>query len=133
MKRSIGKIGVSTLFVLVWLGTVSLQSSPRAPQEGKDSQTDSEKPAKKNETTQLHVVVISAQNNKPIKAAQVDVTSTDEDLKFSKTVRTGNDGVIDLIVPRGNMLIQAIADHFDTNGEVRNLQAEKERVEIKLH
>jgi hypothetical protein len=132
-KGSIGKFAVLALFVLVLLCSARAQSSPQGSQDENNSQPkESEKPVKKRETTKLHVVVTAGEDPKPIAAAQVDVTSKEEGVNFSTSARTDSDGGVDLTVPRGKVLIQVIAQHWNSGGVLRNLKGEKETVEIKL-
>ena len=133
MKRgSIGKLALLALFMLVLLGART-QSSPQESQDENNSPPkESDKAVKKRATTKLHVVVTAGQDPKPIAAAQVDVTSKEEGVTFSASARTDNGGGADLTVPRGKVLIQVVARHWNAGGVLRNLQGEKETVEIKL-
>jgi hypothetical protein len=134
MKRgSIGKLALLALFMLVLLGART-QSSPQESQdENNPPPQEPDKAVKKRATTKLHVVVTAGQDPKPIAAAQVDVTSKEEGVTFSASARTDTGGVADfLTVPRGKVLIQVVARHWNAGGVLRNLQGEKETVEIKL-
>jgi hypothetical protein len=134
MKRgSIGKLALLALFMLVLLGART-QSSPQESQDENNSPPqEPDKAVKKRATTKLHVVVTAGQDPKPIAAAQVDVTSKEEGVTFSASARTDTGGGADfLTVPRGKVLIQVVARHWNAGGVLRNLQGEKETVEIKL-
>jgi hypothetical protein len=127
--KSIARLSPLALFVLALLAGAAAQAPPQQPPAESNAQLgETERPAKK--TTKLHIVVKSGEDSKPVAAAQVDVIQDDAD--FSIQVHTDSDGIADMVVPRGKVLIQVIAAHFAVGGASQTLQSEKQTVEIKL-
>jgi hypothetical protein len=135
-KELIGKFGVLALFMLVLVAGTQAQSPQESQDKDNSPPNQPEKAAKKKATTKLHVVVTAVvtagEDPKPIAGAQVDVTWKEEGVDDSASGHTGEDGGVDLTVPRGKVLIQVIARHWNLGGASRDLQAEKETVEIRL-
>ena len=108
---------------------LSISLPAQAQDEGKDTEKkqDTKKPL-----TKLHVKVTAGDEAAPVQAAQVDVTSEEEGVSFHKIVRTDHDGKADLDVPRGKVLVQVTAPHWDIGGTRCKLKDQDEQVEIKL-
>lgn len=128
--KSIGKLATLVFLMVALLGVGAAQSPPTGSPAENAPPAAGEKPAKK--TTKLHLVVKGGEDSKPVAGAQVDITSQDEGADFSTEIHTGPDGIADIVVPRGKVLIQVIAAHFAVGGASQNLQSEKQTVEIKL-
>ena len=103
----------------------------KAQEEIPDAAKKQDKQDNKKVLTKLRVKVTS-EDASPVQAAQVDVTSEEEGITFHKVVRTGHDGIADLEVPRGKVLVQVTAPHCDIAGSRVKLKESEEKVEIKL-
>jgi hypothetical protein len=133
MKNSVMEATSLAALALVLLAGAHPQTSTQPPgDQNSPPPAEGARPARQRATTKLHVVVTAGDDNKPVAAAQVDVNSREEGVSFSATMRTNSSGGADFVVPRGKMLIQVIAQHWNADGVIKTLQGEKETVEIKL-
>ena len=122
------------LFVILALPCAALPqfSQQQAQEENKDAEKKQDEHEAKKTLTKLYVKVTAGEQATPIQAAQVDVTSEEEGVNYHRIVRTDRDGKADLDVPRGKVLVQVTAQHWDTGGTRCKLKEQEEKVEINL-
>jgi hypothetical protein len=132
-NRSIIKAKRLAALALLLLGGAYSQTSTQPPSEQNNpTPAEEARPPRQRPTTKLHVLVTAGDDNKPVAAAQVDVNSREEGVNFSATMRTNSNGGADFVVPRGKVLIQVVAQHWNADGVIKSLQGDREIVEIKL-
>jgi archaellin len=131
MKKQMEGLATLLVFVLV-LVAAALAQAPAPPPPAADGGTPAKEAPRPARTTKLHIIVRGGPGATPISAAKVEVTSQEEGSNFSARAHTGADGGADLVVPRGKVLIQVIAAHWDVGGASPVLQQDKQTVEINL-
>jgi len=112
--------------------TCSLPAQSDNPQQEQPNSQREEKPDSKKLTTKLRIEVTAGETGTPVAAAQVDVSSEDENSKFHRVLRTDQKGIVEVEVPRITVLIQVTAPHWDTGGVRRKLKTQSETIQIKL-
>jgi hypothetical protein len=135
MRR--GRIAKATLWALIVLLGLSGSLGPRLAAQGAQDKNnnpppEAEKSAKKAANTKLHITVTAGQPSQPVHAAHVDV-SWEEDNVPGVTKITDQTGVVDFLdVTRGKVLIQVIAQHWQSSGVRCKLKKDTETVRITL-
>lgn len=134
MRR--GRIAKGTLWALIVLlgfsGSLQSRLAAQGTQGNNNPPQEAEKSAKKAANTKLHIAVIAGQPSQPVQAAHVDVKWEEANVP-SMTKITDQTGVVDFLdVPRGKVLIQVIAQHWQSGGVRCKLKKEIETVTITL-
>ena len=133
-RKLILTVVVMASFVLLALPGATLPASfgQEAQEENKDAAKKPDKTESKKSLIKLHIAVTAGNPAAPVQAAHVDVTSEEAGVDYHKIVVTDHDGVADMEVPRGRILIQVTAPHFEIGGDRRTLTKGTETIDIKL-
>jgi hypothetical protein len=126
---------IVTVVVMASFAMLALTAAARPASSKQEAQKENNDAAKKPESkslTKLHIAVTAGNPAAPVQAAHVDVTSEEAGVDYHKIVVTDHDGVADIEVPRGRILIQVTAQHFEISGDRRTLTKATETVDIKL-
>jgi hypothetical protein len=135
MKGSVVyKICYGLLYGLFVWSLIAAQSTERV-QEQDDSAKAAEKTPEKADAVEMSTklkVIVTGDDDKPVAGGQVDILSEEENVQFHRVMRTDGGGVVEIVVPRGKVRIQVVAQHWNSSGVRRKLEGEQELVSIKL-
>jgi|GEM_PF-1564978 hypothetical protein len=126
-------------FSLVAWGAVLCSAQPSArPPSQQSRQADHKKREEKDRTTTLKVVVTGGDNNEPVENASVYIRYREtrflrKDRQIELNLKTNREGVVQMPdLPRGTVLIQVVAEGWNTFGHYYTLDQDRQTIQIHL-